>query len=267
MENLDQYKNFAEKFVKEAGIIIREGFFKNLKRDWKEDDSIVTEYDIKINTMLVEQVQALFPDHAINGEESGYVGAPDAPYVWYCDPIDGTKSFSMTVPLITCILSLVYKDEPILGIIYDPILERIIIAEKGKGVLYNSSTCITSPHHQIKNSYVAFSVNMKYKWVDMLDVCRKFQKENVQFTYVHIGMAGLLLGSGNIDAIVLPFFKDYEYYALKIIFDEGCFVTTNLHGEPITDVSNPKQGLVVAQPQLHKEIMKVIIPHTVHLKL
>jgi len=171
----------------------------------------------------------------------------------------------MSVPLITCILSLVYKGEPVLGIIYDPILDRMIVAEKGKGVLYNTNTCVTSPHANIENAYIAFSVNMKYKYVDMLEVSRDLQKYNVQFSYVHIGMAGLLLASGNIDAIVLPFFSDYEFLALKCIFDEACFVTTNLHGEPITDMYNPKQGLVVASPLLHAKLIEVLAPHTVKL--
>jgi myo-inositol-1(or 4)-monophosphatase len=217
--------------------------------------------------MLIDHVKELFPDHAVHGEESGYVGNENAEYVWYCDPIDGTKAFAMSVPLITCILALAYKGEPVIGVIYDPILDRIVVAQKGKGVLFNNTECFNSPHSEIKKSYIAFSVNIKYNWVNMFDVWMTLHKQHVQFSYIHIGMAGLLLASGNIDAIVLPFFSDYEFLALKVIFDEGGFVTTNLHGQPITDIHTPKQGLVVAKPKLHAELLEAIAPHTAGLTL
>ena len=261
------YRKFAEEFAREAGIIIREGFYKNLECSIKEDHTTVTEYDIKVNEMFIEQVNKLFPDHAILGEESGYVGNKDAEYVWYIDPIDGTKAFSMSIPLISCMISLVYKGEPILGVIYDPILERIVTAEKGKGILFNDVKCAVSPREDIDHSYIAFSVNMKYNWVNMFDVWTTLRAHHVNLGYIHIGMSGLLLASGNVDAIVMPFFSNYEFNALKIIFDEGGFVTTNLLGDPIIDIDNPKQGLVVARPTLHARILKVIAPHTEGLTL
>ena len=264
---LEQYKNFAEKFVKEAGVIIREGFYKNLEHVIKEDHTTVTEYDTKVNDMFIEQVKSNFPDHFVIGEESSHQGEASADYIWYIDPIDGTKAFSMSVPLITCIISLAYKGEPVLGVIYDPILERIVVAEKGKGVLFNGAPATSSSCQELSHSYMVFSVNVKYSFVDMFELWKIFTKKHVHFGYVHIGMSGLLLASGNVDSIVLPFFSNYEFLALKIILDEGGFVITNLLGDPITDIKNPKQGLVVAKSKLHAEIMEAIKPHTEGLVL
>ena len=85
---LEQYKNFAEKFVKEAGVIIREGFYKNLEHVIKEDHTTVTEYDTKVNDMFIEQVKSNFPDHFVIGEESSHQGEASADYIWYIAPID-----------------------------------------------------------------------------------------------------------------------------------------------------------------------------------
>lgn len=265
--NINQYKDFAEKFVKEAGVIIREGFHRNLEHTIKEDYSTVTEYDTLVNDMFIHQVKENFPDHVVIGEESSHKGESDASYVWYIDPIDGTKAFSMSLPLITCIISLTYKGEPILGIIYDPILERLVVAEKGKGVFFNGEPCSPSSRMEVEHSYMAYSVNMKYDWVNMFDLWKTFRSHHINFGYIHIGIAGLLLASGNIDSIVLPFFSDYEFYALKVIFDESGFITTNLLGKPIVDAGNPKQGLVVAMPKLHAKIIEIINPHTEGLSL
>ncbi len=263
----NEYKKFAEEFTKEAGGIIREGFYKNLERATKEDNSLITEYDNRINDLLIKKVKENFPDHAVHGEESGYVGEEGSKYVWVCDPIDGTKAFITSVPLITFMLSLVCDGETILSIIYDPILDRVVTAEKGKGILFNNEPCSQSGHLHVANSFIGFSVNMKYKFVNMFEVWTELNKNKAQFSYVHVGMSGLLLASGNIDAVVMPFFGDYEFQTLRLLFDEGGFVTTNLLGEPIVNITDPKQGFVVAKPELHKEIIKIINPLTKDLKL
>ncbi len=263
---IEEYKKFARDFAREAGEIIREGFFKNLDRTVKEDNTLVTEYDTRVNDLLIQRVKEAFPEHAVFGEESKFVGAENAEYVWTCDPIDGTKAFTMSVPLITLMLSLVYKGDPIVGLIYDPILDRIVTAEKGEGALFNDEKVSHPPHTNIKNAYIAYSVNMKYNYVNMFGIWTEFTKHNVHFSYTHIGMAGLLLASGNIDAIVMPFFSHYEFLTLKLILSESGFVMTNLLGQPIIDIQDKKQGLIMAKPELHADILRVIDPITAPLK-
>jgi len=53
-------------------------------------------------------------------------------YTWICDPIDGTASFTMTIPTSTCGIALLHHNDLILSVIYDPYMDRLYASEKGK---------------------------------------------------------------------------------------------------------------------------------------
>lgn len=56
---------------------------------------------------------------------------------WIIDPIDGTANFVRHMP-ITCIsVGLTINKEPVLGIIYNPFMEELYTAMKGKGAFLN----------------------------------------------------------------------------------------------------------------------------------
>ena len=60
----------------------------------------VTEYDHGAEAMLGEHLRRHYPAWGIIGEE-GSRYQPDAEFVWYIDPIDGTNNFSHGVPFFT----------------------------------------------------------------------------------------------------------------------------------------------------------------------
>ena len=58
----------------------------------------VTAADHAAETAMRALIRRNFPNHGIVGEEFG-AEHPDAEYVWYLDPIDGTKSFISGMPV------------------------------------------------------------------------------------------------------------------------------------------------------------------------
>nr|CAD7586167.1 unnamed protein product [Timema genevievae] len=76
--------------------------------------------------------------HRLIGEES--VTEPvltDAP-TWIIDPIDGTTNFIHGFPLTCISIGLTVNREPVLGVVYNPILEHMFTARKGQGAFLNS---------------------------------------------------------------------------------------------------------------------------------
>lgn len=73
-------------------------------------------------------------------EESTYgKGLPeltDAP-TWIIDPIDGTVNFIHGFPHTCVVIGLAVKKEMVLGIVYNPILEQLFTARKGRGAFLN----------------------------------------------------------------------------------------------------------------------------------
>ena len=60
-----------------------------------------------------------FPEHGIAGEEFENVNE-GADYVWSLDPIDGTRSFILGLPLWGTLIGLQHKGKPILGLMDQP---------------------------------------------------------------------------------------------------------------------------------------------------
>src|SRR5580698_3348759 len=54
-----------------------------------------------------------FPDHGVIGEEYGE-DRPDAEFVWFIDPIDGTRAFVSGLPLWCHLIGLRYQGQPLL---------------------------------------------------------------------------------------------------------------------------------------------------------
>jgi len=139
------YKQFALKIAKQAGKIMRQNFKAGMAKKFKADGTPVTVTDIAVNKMVITEVKKYFPGHDVLGEEESH--RPNhGKYLWVCDPVDGTLPFSHAIPTFVFALALVKDGEPIVGVIYDPIMDRMLFAEKGKGAFLNNKKIQVSGH-------------------------------------------------------------------------------------------------------------------------
>ncbi|KQV27725.1 inositol monophosphatase [Rhizobium sp. Root1203] len=104
-----------------------------------EATDLVTEADLQAERMIKAEVAQLWPTAAFIGEESvaadpallGMLEGADLAVV--VDPVDGTFNFASGIPAFGVMASIVAKGETIAGIIYDPMGDDWVIAEKGGG--------------------------------------------------------------------------------------------------------------------------------------
>lgn len=82
----------------------------------KADGSFVTEIDLAVEDHVRRRLGEAFPDHGILGEERPETAAA-SPYRWVIDPIDGTKSLRLGIPLFGTLLALQYDGAAVLGLI------------------------------------------------------------------------------------------------------------------------------------------------------
>src|SRR5690606_34848862 len=90
----------------------------------KSDDSPVTIADREAEQIIRAEIQRIFPDHGIIGEEYGITN-PDARVNWILDPIDGTISFIHGIPLYTTLIGILVDDNPVAGVIYAPAMDEM----------------------------------------------------------------------------------------------------------------------------------------------
>ncbi|NLG89999.1 MAG: inositol monophosphatase [Clostridiaceae bacterium] len=103
----------------------------------------VTKYDFMVQEFLCKRLKEIVPDAGFVGEEGsgGHEKAGDG-YCFIIDPIDGTTNFICNYKLIAVSVGLALDGEPVLGVVYNPYLDEMFYAEKGKGAYLNGKKLI-----------------------------------------------------------------------------------------------------------------------------
>lgn len=119
----------------EAGIAVMEVYDSGgLKTNLKEDQSPLTVADLRSHAVISSGLKET--GYPILSEEGG-----DIPYderkkwgnFWMIDPLDGTKEFIKRNGEFTVNIALIGYNEPVLGVVYLPVLKRLYYAVKGWG--------------------------------------------------------------------------------------------------------------------------------------
>ena len=139
---------------KAAKILIRDfGEIENLQVSLKGPGNFVTASDIKVEKILVEELQKARPTYSILSEEIGEINN-DESFKWIIDPIDGTSNFLHGIPHFAISIGLEHDKEIICGIIYDPIKDEMFTAEKGNGAYVNNKRVRVSSRSKLKDCII-----------------------------------------------------------------------------------------------------------------
>jgi len=109
----------AEEAADIAGSVIRPLFRSALLVEAKGDASPVTRADRDAESAIRALLAERHPGHGLIGEEHGSERA-DAEWVWVIDPIDGTRAFVTGRPLFGCLIALLHRGTPVLGLLDQP---------------------------------------------------------------------------------------------------------------------------------------------------
>ena len=134
--DLREMLSAAREVVAETRAVIESALDTGFTHRSKADGSFVTDVDIAVEERARTLLASRFPTHRIIGEELPEAGDGDG-LTWVIDPIDGTKSFRHGVPLYGTLLALLDGEDPILGIIDLPGLDRTFSAARGLGARCN----------------------------------------------------------------------------------------------------------------------------------
>lgn len=136
--------------------IVQKHYRTDLDVSFKSDDSPVTCADQEIEMFLRNALEHHFPHFSILGEEFGETDKASA-YRWIIDPIDGTESFLLRTPLFGTLLALERDGVPILGSIYLPIQDELMIGSPATGTFLNGRTCSVSQTADLKAATLVVS--------------------------------------------------------------------------------------------------------------
>ncbi len=111
----------AHALADRAGAVILPHFRTNQVVDHKGGNHFdpVTAADRNAESAIRQALAETYPSHGILGEEFGARDG-EADYCWVIDPIDGTRSFILGLPLWGTLIGLTHAGSPLLGVMDQP---------------------------------------------------------------------------------------------------------------------------------------------------
>jgi myo-inositol-1(or 4)-monophosphatase len=151
---MNNFKECAIEIAREAGKFLKDKLHTVHTINYKGDINLVTEVDKISEEIITSKIRTLFPDHDILAEEFTDINS-GSDFRWIIDPLDGTTNYAHGFPFFCVSLALERLNAMIIGIVYDPILDEMYVAEKGKGAYLNERKIHVSNTHSIIKSLLA----------------------------------------------------------------------------------------------------------------
>ena len=156
--------NLIETF-KIAGEESIDLYKKGLKIEIKEDNSPVSNGDLKVNEIITKKIKQLTPNIPIISEETVDLKVKNTAKVfWLIDPIDGTREYIAGKDEYTLNAALVINTVPVLGLVGAPKKNRLFYSyAPGESFLIESGETkkINCKKQQTKGKIVALSSSLK----------------------------------------------------------------------------------------------------------
>ena len=130
------------KIAKDAGKAIMKIYNQDFAVEYKADNTPLTIADQKANEIIVTSLNQLpvntllkqsIPILSEEGRSVPYNERKNWDYFWLIDPLDGTKEFVKRNGEFTINIALIYKDTPVLGVVYSPVLNVCYWAKSNEG--------------------------------------------------------------------------------------------------------------------------------------
>jgi len=249
-----EFKKTALLAVQRAGKILRENFRKKISIRYKKDLTPLTKVDLMANEVIIRLVRKKFPTHHIFSEESG--GNIGKEYTWIIDPLDGTTNYILGLPFFSVCLALLKGQEPILGIVFNPVTKELYLAEKGKGAYLNGRKIKVNKISNLSRTLLIFNRGKDLKGgIKVLAKIISLSRARTirAFGSGHLELCQLALGK--VEGYISKDPTCYDSIAGALIVNEAGGKTTDFKGNKFTIYS---PSLLVTNGKIHNKILKLI---------
>ena len=160
--NLNLMIKAAEKASKS---IIRDfGEVEKLQVSKKGPRDFVTNSDLKVEKIIIDELKKARPGYSFITEENGKIKNKDQSNNWVIDPIDGTVNFLHGIPHFAISIALQSNNEIVSGVIFDPIKDEMFFAEKNNGAFFNNHRIRVSKKNKINECLFVTSGSIDYQF-------------------------------------------------------------------------------------------------------
>lgn len=265
----DRFAGVAEAAAREAGHLIRERIGQAREIGEKTSNvDLVTEVDKQSEAVIRTELLAAFPEHKILGEEGVAPGseasaealnkALSAEYLWIVDPIDGTTNFVHGFPGCSVSIALAYREEVIVGVIYDPLRDEMFTASKEQGAFVNGERIRVSQEDILEVSLLATGFPGDKGWAREVNLrgmtaltpmCRNIRAVGSAALHLAYVACGRLSGFWEIDL------NAWDLAAGSLLVQEAGGKVTDTEGD---DYALHVRHIAASNGNIHNEFIRVL---------
>ena len=237
MSEREAVRALAEEIARAAGAIQRARYETTLTvRTKSASIDLVTEVDHACEALIVERIRAARPRDAILAEEGGGEDLAGATWRWVIDPLDGTMNFAHGYPRFCVSIGVERGAVRTLGVVYDPLLDELYTAVRGRGAWLNGRRLRVSTTASLGEALLAtgFAYDVRRSAVDNLDHFAALVKRSRAVR--RDGSAALDLcyvAAGRLDGYWELKLLPWDVAAGLLIVEEAGGRTSDLRGGPV----------------------------------
>ena len=234
------------------------GELEKLQVSLKGPANFVTAADKRAEETLYAELSKARPGYCFLGEEGGRREGADKSHTWIVDPLDGTTNFLHGIPQFAISIALEREGAIVAGLIYNPAIEELFIAEKGKGAFLNDQRIRVAGRKRLSEAVIACGLPHIGRG-DLVLARKEIGAMQEQVAGLRrFGAAALDLAwiaAGRLDGYWERDLKAWDMAAgLILVREAGGFVTDTEGDEDMF-----KTGHIVAgNDPIHKEVLRVL---------
>jgi len=257
----DERLQFMKYIAGEAGNIIMSFWDSDVRSRFKDDKSVVTEADLRVSEFIQTEIPKRFPSDGLLDEEVIYsTDRISKNGVWIIDPLDGSGDFKRKENDFCFLGAYAERGIPIIGVVYEPLKERLFFAQKGHGayVTEKGSTSRLGRLSPIKwdQSIVGHPKNYKgdkysglYKLMEIPDDrLGRSGSMGTRMMQVALEKTHMILG-------YTRSLKEWDIAAGHVVLEERGISVTDIRGNSLKynqEVPKTHEGILVVHPDIKK---------------
>lgn len=254
----DKLKNTLLRALHAGADVLKhyfEGTFEVSSKD--TINNLVTEADKKSEEAIIQVIKDDYPEHFILSEEAGELSTASN-FKWIIDPLDGTVNFANNIPICCISIGLEQDGNMIMGAVFNPFMNELFFAEKGKGAFLNNKPLRVSTKKQVESACLV--TGFPYRWAtidtDPIPVFERFIRKGLPVR--RLGSAAIDLcwvAAGRFDGFWEYNLNPWDIAAGYLIVEEAGGRISNFKGDPYSVYD--KQTLAT-NGLIHEEMIQVI---------
>lgn len=254
---MQEYLEFAKTIASYAGEVMIASYQKVVDLTYKEDQTPVTEVDKKINHYLIEKVKEKYPEHSVLGEEESF--SQNSDYVWVCDPLDGTSMYIHHLPVFVFSLALVCQGKPVVGVIYNPILDKMYTAIEDEGAYCNGNRLHVNDKQLGDLGYKTNVEIFHNKIIDEVSLIGELKPVSKIASIGSVAMASMAVAEGYFSCNIFPGTEhgNCDIAASYLIVKEAGGKVTDLDGNEQRYDQDIK-GAIISNGVSHEDILEKV---------